>query len=71
MKNVVVGLVLAFGAAGIAYAAQCIACQGSGLQNTVCFQCKGSGHNGTQRCFQCKGKGFPPCFMCNGTGQSR
>jgi DnaJ-class molecular chaperone len=69
MKNVLLGWALAFGAAGIVYAAQCSFCDGTGLQKQVCQNCNGIGHKNGQRCFTCKGYGYPPCFVCGGDGQ--
>lgn len=56
---------------GIAVAAVCTFCKGSGNGPFACFHCKGSGKNiSGQRCDHCYGRGFTPCSRCRGSGQN-
>ena len=55
---------------GIALAAVCTICKGSGNGPFACFHCKGTGKSSTgQRCNFCYGRGFTPCSSCRGSGQ--
>ena len=56
--------------AGIAAAAVCQTCQGSGTSKTPCSLCKGTGLNGQMQCPLCKGKGFQSCGVCGGSGRN-
>jgi DnaJ-class molecular chaperone len=55
--------------AGIAYAAVCRVCNGSGNGPFACFHCKGSGQLNGFTCNFCHGRGSTPCSSCKGTGQ--
>lgn len=56
--------------AGVALAAMCQTCQGSGTSSTPCSLCKGTGLNGQMKCPLCKGNGFQNCAVCGGTGKN-
>lgn len=57
-------------AAGIAAAAVCQTCQGSGTSHTPCSYCKGTGMSGQMQCPLCKGKRFQNCAVCGGSGKN-
>ncbi len=56
--------------AGVAFAAICQTCQGSGISSTPCGLCKGTGLYGQMKCPTCKGKRFQNCAVCGGAGKN-
>jgi DnaJ-class molecular chaperone len=56
--------------AGIAVAAVCQTCQGSGTSSVPCSLCKGTGLHNQMKCPLCKGKGFQSCAVCGGSGKN-
>lgn len=70
-RHLSIGLAATFMSAGLAVAAVCQICQGSGASSIACNYCKGTGVHGQMKCPTCKGKGFPPCIVCGGSGGSR
>lgn len=55
---------------GVAYAAMCQTCQGSGTSSVPCSLCKGTGLHNQMKCPLCKGKGFQNCAVCGGSGKN-
>ena len=69
-RHLILGALAFVASAGVALAAVCAQCKGSGNGPFACFHCKGSGKNGMgHACHFCNGRGFTPCSHCNGTGQ--
>jgi len=56
--------------AGVAVAAVCQTCGGSGTSSVTCSFCKGTGLNGQMKCPLCKGKRFQNCGICGGSGSN-
>ena len=57
--------------AGVAFAAVCSFCQGSGTGTTKCITCKGAGENNGIKCNPCNCRGWSKCASCRGPGQQR
>lgn len=70
-REFLLGLLVTLISAGVAVAAICQICQGSGTSSFACGLCKGSGVHQGMKCSTCKGKGFPPCSICGGSGGRR
>jgi hypothetical protein len=70
-RRLFIGLAATLMSAGLAVAAVCQLCQGSGTSSFACGLCKGTGVQGQSKCLSCKGKGFPPCTVCGGSGGQR
>lgn len=69
-RRMAVSMFTVIAMAGIAVAAVCGTCKGSGTGSFQCFHCKGSGKNTIgHKCNFCNGRGFQKCMSCNGTGQ--
>lgn len=68
-RHLIIGVITLMATAGVALAAVCTRCNGSGNGPFVCFHCKGSGVQNGFACSVCKGRGFAKCSSCNGTGQ--
>jgi len=69
-RTLLIATVTTLVSAGIALAAVCSVCKGSGNGSFACFHCKGSGKSSSgQICSFCRGRGFTPCTYCNGSGQ--
>lgn len=69
-RHLFIAAVATFMSAGVALAAMCHTCGGSGTASSPCVLCKGTGLSGQMKCPLCKGKGFPKCVICNGSGQN-
>jgi hypothetical protein len=54
---------------GIALAAICYACNGTGTGMFKCNTCNGTGISNSFKCFSCNGKGLSKCTLCGGTGR--
>jgi hypothetical protein len=66
------GLAAILISAGLAVAAVCQICRGSGTSAfAACGLCKGTGVQAQMKCPTCKGKGFPPCIVYGGSGGTR
>ena len=68
-RHLILGALAFVASAGVALAAVCSTCNGSGNGPFACFHCKGSGQLNGFTCNFCKGRGATPCSSCNGSGQ--
>lgn len=69
-RHIIVGVLATLFSAGVALAAMCQTCQGSGTSSTPCSFCKGTGLYGEMKCPSCKGKRFQNCAVCGGSGKN-
>ena len=69
-RHLLIAAVATLVSAGVALAAICQTCQGSGTSSTPCSLCKGTGLNGQMMCPLCKGKKFHNCAVCGGNGNN-
>ena len=68
-RHLILGAITLLASAGLAIAAVCTSCNGSGNGPFACFSCKGTGQQNGFRCNACNGRGFSRCSSCNGSGQ--
>ena len=69
-RHLLLGLAVTLVSAGVAVAAMCQTCQGSGTSSTPCGLCKGTGLYEQTKCPTCKGKKFENCAVCGGSGKN-
>ena len=63
------GLLTLFFAAGVALAATCMVCNGTGSSGKTCTQCNGKRVVGKSKCMRCGGTGLEKCTSCGGSGR--
>lgn len=69
-RRLLIAAITTLATAGIAFAAVCQRCGGSGTGAFTCYSCGGSGQHSGMKCSSCNGTGFMKCPNCNGTGQT-